>query len=405
MIAQRIPIRLMIAANVLIWGWEIFYVELNVVLTIIIGMAALASRLRVSLAIFLIVISLSGYGLAAYYLGPCEESARKTVLSLALFSATLISLSSLVRIVELEKPILSIADTKVLLGIIVASVFVDALGEMSLASIGTHRVSGLFLEPSHLALTVVPLVLYLWFCGGKTGMLMAVVATLAILGLSYSSTFVISLLFSLISGYAFFARGVARIGLILMAVSVSTGLFYLLYGGASLTSTALRFQDILDLRRDSNLSSLVYGNGWELLKINADRTSWLGLGFNAMGCSPRPVTNVDVWLNQIGMGEQNYNDGSFLASKLISELGLFGGLLVAGAVFWGLKGVARVYSVSNQDLAVLSALWLFSLFIMLFVRSAGGYFSGPLLLALFAIMLVGGRRALKTRSNPHRNVT
>lgn len=80
----------------------------------------------------------------------------------------------------------------------------------------------------------------------------------------------------------------------------------------------------------SNLSALVYLEGWEMLGDSLEQSHGWGIGFQQLGVRESEVTAADTIARLTGGGDLNQMDGSFVLSKLGSEFGVIGLLLVAG---------------------------------------------------------------------------
>ena len=168
---------------------------------------------------------------------------------------------------------------------------------------------------------------------------------------------------------------------------------------------ASRVAGLTQIDASANVSSLVYVNGWEMTLQNLQTTQGLGLGFNRMGCNPRPESDAGALLEVLGVGDLNYNDGSFIMSKLLSELGLL------GLAFWAfaMLVLARiVFMKSRRPLGRLPADVHAMLVSGVTVITLGAliratnYFSGPFVFGLFCVIFVcahgqGGARSQTRR--------
>jgi cell division protein FtsW (lipid II flippase) len=166
------------------------------------------------------------------------------------------------------------------------------------------------------------------------------------------------------------------------------------------SDTFLRVNDLIDLRQESNLSSLVYANGWQQLTSYFFSTYGVGLGVNAMGCSPLANTTITEWLQILDLGGQNSNDGSFLLSKIGSEFGFVGLSFFLYVTFFSIKKLLHV-SRQSTSLEIISIGWLMVVTLGGFVRSAG-YFSGPVVLGILAYMLMRTKKKYSTRYDERR---
>lgn len=89
------------------------------------------------------------------------------------------------------------------------------------------------------------------------------------------------------------------------------------------------YTDRLDLNsaNSTNLSSLVYVQGWQMLQESLQRTHGWGIGFQQLGVV---YTNVlaSIRINVLLGRDANLQDGGFILSKLGSEFGLLGFALI-----------------------------------------------------------------------------
>jgi len=127
---------------------------------------------------------------------------------------------------------------------------------------------------------------------------------------------------------------------------------------------------------DSNLSSLVWLNGFSMAYEYLKLTNLMGIGFNQMGCIN--FGDIGVYSSLIKQGNNgillNIEDGSFAASKLISELGFLGLLIVGILTFYSFNSILRALNSKNYlNLNFLILSGSISTLICLYVRSAGYY--------------------------------
>jgi hypothetical protein len=129
----------------------------------------------------------------------------------------------------------------------------------------------------------------------------------------------------------------------------------------------------------SNVSALVYVQGWAFIVHSLFITRGWGLGFQQLGVHPFGLAiskliraaNSGVWLNS--------DDGGFLLSKLGSEFGVFG---IAACIAYGilcLKSIAKVRRsrVIGHDTFARCVVIAFS--VDLFIRGMGYFYGSPLL--------------------------
>lgn len=400
---QGAPLRWALYANILLWGVQLPFglPALNVLVTLGAAIALKTQQKRVPLGLIVFSLCLIGYGVAAFVAGPCTDGSIKVLISLVVMILMLFSLYWLAASARSDRPLLDTRETLWLLAVITGAALVEYTSRLAGGtSISEIRVGGVYLEPSHLALSGVPLLCHLFLCGKPTQKWAALAAALLLLVVGYSSTMIILLVSVLGLPYLgrLARRPMQRSTLLVLAGLILAPVLIMVSPGSE--DTLLRITDTLDLREESNLSSLVYANGWMMLDSYLDTTTGLGLGFNAMGCEPRAVTMVTAWLELLDLGDQNYNDGSFLLSKIGSEfgmLGLFGFVVMIG---YSLKQLLGLLKTSPNPTVVICSGWIAIVFVGGVVRSGGGYFSGPVLLGVLAFFVLWRRRQASSRTAP-----
>ncbi|WP_216130180.1 hypothetical protein [Polynucleobacter nymphae] len=138
----------------------------------------------------------------------------------------------------------------------------------------------------------------------------------------------------------------------------------------------------LDLSAGStNISSLTYLQGWhEIFKALQD-TSGFGLGYRQMGTNSQ--TEVGLMLDSYGFSDLGRKDGSFLFSRIASEFGVLGILLVCLYIFWLIFIWSKISKLNGeQDYKILFTYFIaLSSLIELFIRG-GNYLSSTLILSV-----------------------
>lgn len=384
--AQPPGVRLFIAANVLFWSLPL---QVNLALTLLAALWLPARRAALPLSVWLVLGGVLAYGLLAFVVGPCGDSGIKVLASVVILAALFAALTRLCGATRLDQPLVTHQEAIAML----ALVLLVAVGEyayklMTSVPYGMLRVGGLYLEPSHLALSAVPLIFWLWIRGSLAHRGFAVASAGVLMVVSYSTTLLALLVLLPLLAHlgAVFQRRINPVALLGLALIAVAPLALPLLPGFEDTFT--RLNDLTDLREDANLSSLVYANGWQLLESHLGSTRGLGLGLNAMGCNPRAYTDITEWLELIDLGDQNFNDGSFILSKMGSELGVVGLLLFALIAVYSIRTMWRAGRSHTPAPHVIAAAWLAIIGIGGVIRSGGGYFAGPVLLAVFALLML-----------------
>lgn len=192
---------------------------------------------------------------------------------------------------------------------------------------------------------------------------------------------------------------------VLLAAVVSLPLLILI----PIIFAAVSFASLLDLTyftdridftlTSTNLSTLVYIQGWQLLDESLRNSMGWGLGFQQLGIG---YTNVpaSIRLNQLLGFDLNLTDGSFIFAKIGSEFGIFGILFSGCVIYLAIKSFVALRFVSRGEdrmpapLMLCYSILLGSL-IELLVRGAN-YFTGSIVLFISACFFL--LRLKKTRS-------
>lgn len=137
----------------------------------------------------------------------------------------------------------------------------------------------------------------------------------------------------------------------------------------------------------TNLSTLVYIQGWQLLDESLRNTMGWGLGFQQLGVGYTNVT-ASIRLNQLLGFDLNLTDGSFILAKVGSEFGIFGVFFSGYVVFLSIKSFVALRFVTRSNGRMPASLILCYSIILgslveLLVRGAN-YFTGSIVLFLSA---------------------
>lgn len=173
-----------------------------------------------------------------------------------------------------------------------------------------------FVEPSHLALNFGPLIIFSAIRRYKFETLLNISS--ALLFVSYTPNFSI-LILAVISLACFMKiRPLYFIFLFMLPI------FALYYSALGQVEYLQYYVGRISVDASSdNLTALVYGGGWQQALDDVQRTIGLGLGFQNMGFDY--IENKYTSRQMAVFGNvANLKDGSFYASKLISEFGIFG---------------------------------------------------------------------------------
>lgn len=245
--------------------------------------------------------------------------------------------------------------------------------------------SGIFSEPSAVAFSLFPAIAVLLNSQSSYSKKIGIFSLLGLLFISRSST-LIGLIIAWVVYRLIFYRNRSLIIYIYLLTLFGVCFIFVDFDGY-LAPFFERVTGIFSEDNTTNLSSMVYLQGVQDSYLNLLRTNGLGLGVNMMGCNPLPDAPMRDLITA-GMGlNLNSEDGSFLASKIISEIGVFGVILYLCAIMiWLNLERFKKAAVSNDisdALRIQNAL-IFLFLASSFIRSTG-YFSGSFLLFVVAL--------------------
>lgn len=159
------------------------------------------------------------------------------------------------------------------------------------------------------------------------------------------------------------------------------------------------FSSRLDFSETKNLTTLVWVQGIELMYENYHKSLGLGLGFQMLGGSTTSLgpTSFDIMLINLGE-DSNLQDGGFFASKVVSEFGVLGLIVVLSYLISLLFIFYKIFSFDPLKKISANTSLGYGVFIgfviEMFLRGFG-YFSPSFLMfvgAIFVIRLRGVRQ-------------
>lgn len=259
-------------------------------------------------------------------------------------------------------------------GVLALMTVAYALGWTLVTDTRFHEPIFIFAEPSHFALVLAPFLLWVVvMCRGIT--VRGVAFALAFVLLLLIKNMTLFVLVGLASLIVLRTRALFLVACCLFLVIVGD-LDYFLPRMQMTTTT-------------SNLSVLVWLQGWEEARIGLRETMGVGLGFQQLGINgaKSSIAPRIAELLKTGYGTENGTlnllDGGTLSAKLVGELGVLGIVLVGGCLYIiyrsirNLRGIAAGFQCSSATVFFYCCLVSFSL--DLFVRGTG-YFSPSILL-------------------------
>lgn len=323
----------------------------------------------------------------ASLMSPCRDMLGRSLGSLGLLLMLIVATALVAAAAGAERGPIG-ATLRWIMGVVVLSVLLDKAYLLWTNASVFIRPSGIFEEPSHLALSCAPVLAALVVSEHGKDKAVGWISVAMLMGLAASAT-----LFVLFAACAVVALMLARRGggvqRLLRGLGVAALVLLLVALSPYRDDFLARIVGLGEVSAESNVSSLIYLNGLQSALANVEASQWFGLGLNRMGCEPRPVTDVTPLLEVWNLADFNYNDGSFTAAKLLSELGALGALwlLVGFGVLVALiRAGRREADADRRQRMALAAGALLVITLGAFVRGTG-YFSGPYLLGLFAFFL------------------
>lgn len=255
-----------------------------------------------------------------------------------------------------------------------------------------NKPSGLYTEPSHLAMYIFPIIGFRLLNNYKDYLSIGVVIFIA--AFFNSATFLIGIiLLVMIIGLKKFLRSRNKPLFLMCSLGCGLGVLFLIPLGLINPSILTdRIEGILlaiyraDAAGITNASAIVWLNGWSQAYDTLLVTRGLGLGINQMGCGDfigigRFSDHISLWTGGVVL---NWNDGSFLISKLTAELGMIGICIISFLIIKSCHAIYR-YLIYSEDKPAsglaLHAIGGICVLMLLFIRS-NGYFLEPVILDL-----------------------
>ena len=238
-----------------------------------------------------------------------------------------------------------------------------------------------FTEPSHFALVFMPFLLYRCVTARSSHKVLWLAGSIAIALVVQNLTLLVGSM--LVGVVSLRIRSLILWGAVAVALASVLDLSY--------------FQSRVDVSDDAqqNLSLLVYFQGWQLMGEALANTHGWGLGFQQLGVGTSGVEAAETIYDITGE-YLNLFDGGFVLSKLVSELGALGLLLVAGyfaKVFRAvrdLRGRPQLAAVTFANCIIVGYLT------ELLVRGVG-YFTGTFIMLVAAFWLLAAVRGAPAR--------
>jgi hypothetical protein len=280
-----------------------------------------------------IIVTLIGIHLVLALALTSDQSSR-AVLSIGLLALVLIATFTLAKWLFLRTPKVIDQTTRLLRLLMIVIALATIVGLQPSGAKEWEKAIFPFTEPSHFALIFTPLLLdacvksrgwrrYTWII---VGYLLAF--SLKNLSLLVGTTLVSMVTLPLLQ----LTFGALIAPMVLLSVNLSY------------------FTDRLDFSaQTTNLSALVYIQGWELVIDSMRRSLGWGIGYQQLGYGPiRSAASEMIF--QLTQFDLNLQDGGFVAAKLISEFGIFGAMLMVGFIVVATKSALTLRKVAHGAL-------------------------------------------------------
>ena len=229
-----------------------------------------------------------------------------------------------------------------------------------------------FTEPSHFALVYLPFLFYM-----------------AKENIGWRRFLIVA--FGFLIGY-FIESMTLLVGCMLIALIIISWRYLLIFLSLALIITTQINLDYYVARlpfeenRLTNISLLVYLQGWQLMAESMRTTLGWGIGFQQLGIYMKEV-EATTQIYALIQYYANILDGGFTLAKVISEFGIFGIGLAFAYVFLIKKYVLNKRIKTNSAQYIFSQAILISFMIEVFIRGVG-YFSGTSILVISAIWVI-----------------
>lgn len=385
--------QLFFVSNVLLWPISFNYyfnLRLNILILLILGIYYLISKNRISLfakkntLIYSSFIYLHAFFTAFMY---CENIEVKSIITIMLASILLLACfetgfkSNIGDWKRLEKTCVVISII-ILIFFLLQHIFPNINPKNKVYMIGNVH-SAFFDEPSHLAFSIFPCVAIMMFSTNDYIKKFSMVFSGILLILSPSTTMIVLLIIII---FLFFLKNKRNDNLILSFILLITIPLIIFFNFTDIENLIIKISSVINFESiifdQTNITSIVYIQGLIDAFKNLINTYGYGLGINNMGCSPLPENIArEILINQ-NIYDLNRYDGSFLASKIISEFGVFG-LLFLFLIF--IKTIIFIYNNNESNTMIKISKLLIVCFFFICITRSSGYFTGSFLIFLLAI--------------------
>jgi len=243
---------------------------------------------------------------------------------------------------------------------------------------------GFFIENSHYAWSLLPFLLYMVVLSSRRKKQFFLFMGFLISMILNSLTLLVGVI-----AIAIFALSLRQlVFLSITAIAISIPIVAMDYIDIGYFLARLDFSN-------PNLSLMSFLTGWERAFLNLKDSVGIGVGFQQFGFvrSESEIEIFEVFFS-IGAADLNLYDGSFIASKLISEFGILAVIVLVAYLVYFVKSVRWLHEVSINGGETVDCRKVFFLacfvmfFIDLFIRG-GGYFTSSGFLFMASLVWIG----------------
>lgn len=262
--------------------------------------------------------------------------------------------------------------------------FVGYLGALTFSDeMGAGKRLILFSEPSHFALVITPLLAYFCIVSKNNYKILALIAIFC-LGLLIQNLTIFVGIFLTSSLYVRWNK------LLIISLLLLCGMLFFEHDLERYSYYLDRLSFIYGVEYTDNLTALSFLQGWQFIVESMKNYFPFGLGFQQLGSADLAASATSK-LDSMGF-DLNRNDGSFLASKIISEFGIIGILLIGAyiTIFFKKYSFLRKNIMTKQIYNLPSKTIFFDIIYIsfsmtLFIRGSG-YFTTTVFIFLLAII-------------------
>lgn len=249
-----------------------------------------------------------------------------------------------------------------------------------------------FTEPSHFALFLTPMLIAACSTSSKHLRILFIGLALAETAILQNLTMAVGCLIAAIT-----CLPLRHLLLLLLLAVPSIAAFDLAY-----YMNRVNFSE-----ENTNISTLVFLQGWQLLEEAWDKTHGFGLGFQQLGVNGSEVDAALLIQSLVG-DDQNLKDGGFSTAKIVSEFGVFGVAILAAYAVAAIKSflLLRTPATSNRlihPIHLIAASLVVGYTVELLIRG-GGYFTPSAFLMLVGLFIRFGIPAPTQRAAPRRTI-